>query len=151
LFLGPGKSRIDPTRQLLTRFRFALAETGEGSAFKRIMRPQGVALPILGCAVWVKLDAAYERFADVAICIGPVGPTPTRVKAIESALIGQSANEWTIDQAAITARHELTPRTSKYRATAEYRTEMIELLVRQSLALALLRARTGEAIPQGVS
>jgi carbon-monoxide dehydrogenase medium subunit len=127
-----------------------LASAGEGSAFKRIMRPQGVALPILGCAVWVKLDFTFEHFGDVAICLGPIGPTPTRSKVIETMLIGQPANERSIEQAAIMARGELTPRTSKYRATADYRTEMIELLVRQSLAVALNRARTGEAVPQGV-
>ena len=47
LFLGPGQSRIDPTRQVLTRFRFRLGGVREASSFKRIMRPQGVALPIV--------------------------------------------------------------------------------------------------------
>src|SRR5437773_568352 len=31
LFLGPGQSRIDPTRQVLTRFRFRLAGVREAS------------------------------------------------------------------------------------------------------------------------
>ncbi len=150
LFLGAGKSSVDSARQLITRFRFDLAAPGEGSAFKRIMRPQGVALPILGCAVWLKLDAAYAHFTAAAICVGPVGATPGRAEGVETVLIGQPADEASIERAALIARQELTPRTSKYRATAEYRTEMIELLVRQSLLLALSRARTGEAIPEGV-
>jgi CO/xanthine dehydrogenase FAD-binding subunit len=150
LFLGPGKSRIDTTRQLLTRFRFRLAQSGEASAFNRIMRPQGVALPILGCAVWVKLDKSLERFEDVSIALGPVRPTPTRVTGVETSLRGQSNDAETIRQAALMARESLSPRTSKYRATAEYRTEMIELLVRESLSIAVKRARTGEAVPQGV-
>ncbi len=150
LFLAPGKSIVDPSRQMLTQFTFDLVAPGEGSAFKRIMRPQGVALPILGCAVWVKLDADYQNFADASICLGPVNPTPIRASVIEAALIGQPANEATITAAAQIARHEFFPRTSKYRATAEYRTEMIELLVRQSFELALIRAQTGESIPEGV-
>jgi CO/xanthine dehydrogenase FAD-binding subunit len=48
------------------------------------------------------------------------------------------------------ARQTLHPRTSKYRATAEYRQEMIEVLLRRVLPLAAQRARTGEAIPEGV-
>jgi CO/xanthine dehydrogenase FAD-binding subunit len=55
LFKGPGKSAVDHSRELITRFRFQGTQPGEGTAFKRIMRPQGVALPILACAVWVKV------------------------------------------------------------------------------------------------
>lgn len=141
LFLGAGQSRVHSTRQLLTRFRFKLAEPGEASAFKRIMRPQGVALPVLGCAVWVKLDEAREHFVDASICVGPVSPTPIRASEAESALVGQVANDDTIAHVAKVARESLHPRTSKYRATAEYRVEMIELLVRESLLVAVDRAK----------
>ncbi|MEP7288561.1 MAG: FAD binding domain-containing protein [Chloroflexota bacterium] len=150
LFLGPGKSQVDATRQLLTQFRFKLSQPGEASAFKRIMRPQGVALPILGCAVWVKLDPSNTCFEDVSICVGPVGPTPVRATEIEALLRGQPADNAEITEAALVARDHLKPRASKYRATAEYRTEMIDLLIRQSLLLAVSRARTGEAVPQNV-
>jgi carbon-monoxide dehydrogenase medium subunit len=50
LFRGPGESLLDSTRDLLLRFRFRKSAEREATAFKRIMRPQGVALPILGCA-----------------------------------------------------------------------------------------------------
>ncbi len=143
LFLGAGQSRVHPSSQLITNFRFKLDVAGEASAFKRIMRPQGVALPVLGCAAWIKLDAARERFVDVSICVGPVSPTPIRAAEVESALIGQIANDATIAHAAQVARETLHPRTSKYRATAEYRVEMIELLVRESLTVAVERAKAG--------
>ncbi|MBX3065672.1 MAG: FAD binding domain-containing protein [Anaerolineae bacterium] len=150
LFAGPGKSIVESNRHLLTKFRFRLSNFGEGSAFQRMMRPQGVALPILGCAVWIRLDEARERFAAVNISIGPVTPTPQRAKQIEDSLIGELANSDSINRAAQLAKQTLKPRTSKYRATAEYRVEMVELLLRGSLETALVRARTGEAIPEGV-
>ena len=150
LFLGPGRSRVDVSRQLLTRFRFRLAGTREASAFKRIMRPQGVALPILGCAVWIKLDEAGEHFAGSRLSLGPVGPMPSRAAEVESALIGQPADKATIAKIAALAREQLHPRTSKYRATADYRSEMIEVLVRRALTLAVKRARTGEVVPEGI-
>lgn len=151
LFTGPGKSIIDPTRALLTHFRVPLTGFGEGSAFQRIMRPHGVALPILGCAVWIRLDPALERFTAVSICVGPVGPTPKRASAIEAGLIGQAANETTINTAARLAKETLVPRTSKYRATAEYRTELIEVVLRKSLATAIVRARTGETVLERIA
>ncbi len=150
LFAGPGQSIVNPRRELITRFQFPLARIGEASAFRRIMRPQGVALPILGCALWIKLDEAGVCFEDVALCIGPTGPTPVRDVAVRDALIGQPADEPHIRQAAQLARRVLSARTSKYRATAEYRSEMIELLVKQSLETAVMRAKTGQSEPEGV-
>lgn len=150
LFLGPGKSLLDPTRDLLLRFRFQAAAAGEATAFKRIMRPQGVALPILGCAVWVKLSPDQAHFEALRVCIAPTGPTPRRAEAFEAALTGQPAAMESVEAAIPTAQASLQPRTSKYRATADYRQEMIAVLLRRTLALALERARTGEAVPEGV-
>jgi CO/xanthine dehydrogenase FAD-binding subunit len=150
MFRGPGESLLDPTRDLLVQVRFLLCGEREATAFKRIMRPQGVALPILGCAAWVRLDEAGEHYDDVRICIGPVAKTPTRADAVENVLRGNPANQHVLEDAVDAARDTLSPRTSKYRATADYRQEMIDVLVRRVLPLAVNRARTGEAIPEGV-
>jgi carbon-monoxide dehydrogenase medium subunit len=144
LYLGAGQSRVDSTRELITRFRVPLAGERDASAFGRIMRPQGVALPILGCAVAIRLDASRESFEAASICISPVGPVPARASGIEALLIGQPAQESTIREAAQAARQQLSPRTSKYRATAEYRIEMIDLLLYQALNTAL--SRVGQVV-----
>jgi CO/xanthine dehydrogenase FAD-binding subunit len=153
LFKGPGKSAVDHSRELITRFRFQGTQPGEGTAFKRIMRPQGVALPILACAVWVKVrrivDSGQLTVEDVRICIGPVRPVPCRAIEAEAALRGRSLNE-ALDNCVAAARAEFSPRTSKHRATAEYRLEMIEVLLRRSLPLAVQRAVSGTAVPEGV-
>lgn len=150
MFLGPGQSLLDQTRDLLLRFRVPLCGPREATAFKRIMRPQGVALPILGCAAWVRLDDAGERYADARVCVGPVAKVPVRAEAVESALRGQPATDDTLAQAVAAASESLHPRTSKYRATAEYRREMVDVLLRRVLPLAVQRARTGDAVPEGV-
>lgn len=150
MFRGPGESLLDPTRDLLIRFRFQRCGPGEATAFKRIMRPQGVALPILGCAAWVRLDEAGERYQDARVCIGPVAQVPVRASEVEAALRGQPVSGETLDRAVRAARESLRPRTSKYRATAEYRQEMVEVLLRRVLPLAVERARTGQAVPEGV-
>jgi len=150
LFVGPGQSRLDQTRDLLVGFRFRLCGRREGSAFKRIMRPQGVALPILGCAAWVRLDESGERYDDLRICIGPVARVPARAEAVEEVLRGATVGAESVERAVSVARQTLHPRTSKFRATAAYRQEMIEVLLRRVLPLAAQRARSGEAIPEGV-
>jgi len=162
LFKGPGKSAVDHSRELIACFRFPATGPGEGTAFKRIMRPQGVALPILACAVWLKIDqqqgtsngqssaaAVQPIIDDVRICIGPVKPTPCRALETEATLRGRTLTA-ALDDCVAVARAEFVPRTSKHRATAEYRVEMIEVLLRRSLPLALHRAITGTAVPEGV-
>jgi carbon-monoxide dehydrogenase medium subunit len=150
LFKGPGVSALDHHRDVLVRFRFALSGPGEASAFKRIMRPQGVALPVLGCAIWVKLNAARTHYAATRVCIGPVDRTPVLATAIQDALDGQPTGQDALERAVAAAQESLHPRTSKYRATAEYRRYMIETLLRSALPLATTRATSGEAHAEGV-
>lgn len=150
LFLGPGKSLLDPTRDILLRFRFKPAAEREATAFKRIMRPQGVALPVLGCAVWVRLDSTGSTFEAARICIAPVATTPQRATEVESAIQGKPINEDTVNEMAELAQNTLQPRTSKYRATADYRNEMIDVLLQRTLPLAAKRAQTGQSVPEGV-
>ena len=150
MYRGPGQSRIDSTRDLVIGFRFKLVGEREATAFSRIMRPQGVALPVLGCAAWVRLDAAGENYEDVRVCVGPVAKTPVRADAVEIALRGNPANAETLEAAVTAAHQSLSPRTSKYRATKEYRQSMIEVLLRRVLTQAVNRAQTGEAVPVGI-
>lgn len=150
MYRGPGESLLDPTRDLLLRVRFALCGSHEATAFKRIMRPQGVALPILGCAVWVKVDEVSSRVEDVRLCVGPVAKVPVRATEVETAVRGQVIDDATLDRAVAVAHQALRPRSSTYRATAAYRQHMIEVLLRRVLPLAAERARTGQAIPEGV-
>lgn len=150
MFRGPGESILDPTRDLLLALRVPLQGAGEASAFKRIMRPQGVALPILNCAVWVRLASDGMTIEQARVCIGPIGPTPQRALSVEEVLIGKPYDAALLEEAMRLARRDLHPRASKYRATAEYREEMIAVLLRRALPLAVRRARSGEAVPEEV-
>ena len=148
LYRGPGQSLLDHGRDLLLRFRIPLSGTHEGSAFSRIMRPQGVALPILGGAAWVRLDENGALYKDVRICIGPVAKTPTRAAAVEDVLRGRPVSDSALERAVDVALETLHPRTSKYRATKAYRREMITVILRRILPRAVQRARSGVPVPQ---
>jgi carbon-monoxide dehydrogenase medium subunit len=150
IFKGTGVSALDSTRDVLVAFRFRLCGDREATAFHRIMRPQGVALPILGCAVWVRLNPNHTHYEDMRVCIAPVAPTPILAEAVADALRGQPVNDETLNGAVDIAHESLTPRTSKYRATGEYRQHMIGTLLRRTLPLAVERAATGIAKAEGV-
>jgi carbon-monoxide dehydrogenase medium subunit len=142
VFLGPGLSAIDPYCTLLTRLRFKPTETLCGSAFHRVMRPQGVALPMIAMAACLQLDGQHDIVA-ARISIGPAGPIPhLAVKAMEFLVTGPATKD-RFEQATEIALGKLTLRDSKYRASKPYREEMIRTQLPRVLALAAERAVKG--------
>lgn len=143
LFAGPGRSALQPRREFITGFSLELRRPGHASAFRRVMRPQGVAIAILNMAVWLQ-RGEDGRIEDIRIAIGPAGPTPLRAQAAEQALRGQLLNESAISGAVKALLGEARLRTSPHRATAEYRRSLADVLLRQTLQTAWERAAENE-------
>ena len=141
VFAGPGKNTLT-RRQLISAFRFRMQAPGQGSAFDRIMRPQGVALPILGLAACLTLDASRTRIVDAAVALGPAGPVPFRVTEAERVLAGADRFDEAVLAAAVAAAQaQAELRTSKHRASKEYRREMVAVLMRRVVPTAFGRAQ----------
>ncbi len=145
LFKGPGVSAVDATRELIAALRVRPTGAGEASAFARVMRPQGVALPILGMAARVQVNSESKSkselaIQEVAITAGPVAPVPFRAVKTEEFLRGKVLRDETLAQAVQILLTEAAPRTSPHRATREYRTELLPTLLRQVLLQAAERA-----------
>ena len=138
LFRGPGDSTLIQGKELLVGFSIALQQVNQASAFRRVMRPQGVALPILNMAAWVERDG--DRLKQVRIAVGPAGPTPQRAMALENFLIGTVFNQANLEGAAELLRTTMRFRTSPYRSTAEYRYQIGEILLEEVLTAAWERA-----------
>ncbi|MFN3983086.1 MAG: FAD binding domain-containing protein [Caldilinea sp.] len=142
IFAGPGKNRL-AANQMIGAFRFPVRASRSGSAFDRIMRPQGVALPILGVAAQVTLDESGQRAVAASIAIGPAGPIPFRATESETILLDAPAlDEAVMESAIAAAQRQAELRTSKHRASKEYRHEMIAVLLRRVLPKAIARAQT---------
>ena len=149
VFLGPGQSAIDHHRDILTRLRFRPTEEREASAFTRVMRPQGVALPMISMAARLQLDDS-NTITAVRISLGPAGPVPYLAEPAMDVLMGGQAEAKQFDKAAAAVLAAVPLRTSKYRATREYRAEMIRTHLPLILARAAERSRSGQAVPEGV-
>lgn len=144
LFRGLGKNILSENNEILTGFYLPLRQTGQGSAFARIMRPQGVALPILNIAVW--LQRSGEKIECARIAVGPAGPTPQRALTVEDYLYGREYTPDTAARAAEIVRSTMKFRTSPRRATAEYRTHLAGVLLLQVLETTWQRTRALEVI-----
>jgi CO/xanthine dehydrogenase FAD-binding subunit len=138
LFLGPGKSAINKSEELIVGFYLPQIKRGQASCFKRIMRPQGVALPILNCAVWLEREKDISR--DIHIAVGPGGATPFRATDAENALRGQPLNDESFARALEALLAQAQFRSSARRASADYRKHIVEGLCRETLEAAWKRA-----------
>lgn len=138
LFLGPGKSAIDKTKEIIVGFYLARSIPHSASCFKRIMRPQGVALPILNCAVW--LERTGDIVKDVHIAVGPGGSTPFRATEAEAALREKPLTEETFANTLDVLLGQAKFRTSARRASADYRRHIVGGLFKDVLDTAWKRA-----------
>jgi xanthine dehydrogenase FAD-binding subunit len=138
LFTGPGRSALDPRGEVLVGFHLPILQPGQASAFRRVMRPQGVAIAILNLAVW--LVRSEDRILDIRISIGPAGPVPQRAYQAEAAIRGAPMDTSTLHGGIEGLLSETRFRTSPHRSTAEYRQKMAAVLLEDTLSTAWLRA-----------
>jgi CO/xanthine dehydrogenase FAD-binding subunit len=170
LFLGPGASTIDPTRQLITHLRFPRPTASTGTAWRRAGRRPSLVLPTLNCAVKLSLEATFEKTACVptgtasavppaqqaarrwecrwparieraTIALGPVAPHPFRARQAETFLRGKPPIADVFEQAAYIVQQEANPRDSVVRASRAYRLSILPTLVLDALVTAAQRAQ----------
>jgi CO/xanthine dehydrogenase FAD-binding subunit len=107
-----------------------------GSAFRRLAR---VSLDIakINCAAFINREG--DRIGEARVAMGSVAPTPLRAPSIESALEGQKYSERLFQQAAELVKGDIAP-IDDVRSTAEYRSQIASLLVREALQEAWRRS-----------
>ncbi len=112
---------------LITEFGIPL--TDARMAFEKVARTPGDA-PIVCAVARYRLDDGVAR--DVRVAVGGVGPLPVRLARAEQTLEGKPLSEALFAQAAEAAAQEVKP-PSDFLASAEYRNEMVRVLVRRAL------------------
>jgi xanthine dehydrogenase FAD-binding subunit len=138
IFLGPGKSSLKHGEELLVGFYLPLSTSHQSSCFKRIMRPQGVALPIINLAIL--LERRDDVIRQIRIGVGPGGATPWRAIEAEKTLIDNSMNDEIFNAALETLLADVGFRSSARRASADYRRHLVASLFKDVLETAWERA-----------
>jgi carbon-monoxide dehydrogenase medium subunit len=137
-FRGPGKSVLKSGEELILGFHVPLSSPVQASCFKRIMRPQGVALPIINVAIW--LERERDAATKLRIAVGPGGPTPWRARDAEQVLTGKTLTDETATAALEALLAHVGFRSSPRRGSADYRRHLMASLFRETLAMAWERA-----------
>jgi carbon-monoxide dehydrogenase medium subunit len=138
LFVGPGKSALKQGEELVVGFYMRIDADGKSaSCFKRIMRPQGVALPILNHAIWLRRNA--DAIGDIQMAVGPGAATPFRARSAEAVLRGRAFSQEAVEAALKALLDEVRFRSSARRAGADYRRHLISPLFQETLETAWQR------------
>jgi len=138
IFRGVGQSSLVKGSDILVGFHISTQSAGQASAFGRVMRPQGVALPVINLAVWLKQKD--QHIEEIRIAVGPAGPIPQRASSIEVFLAGKAFTQEALAQAKILVDSTLNFRTSPMRATATYRYHLCKVLLEEIIGNAWQRA-----------
>lgn len=141
-YTGPGRT-VRERCEVCTGFLIA-KENYEGWSGHYIKYGKRKAMEIatLGCAVRVKLTADQKHFEEVRLGYGVAGPTPLRCVKAEEVLKGREVTDVTaIEEFAKTALTEVNPRSS-WRASKEFRLQLIEELSKRALAEAVNKSRS---------
>jgi CO/xanthine dehydrogenase FAD-binding subunit len=135
-FIGPRKTSLAPD-ELLVEVIMPHASFGKAAAFLKIGLRKGQALALVNAAAALALQDG--RFIAPRIALGAVAPTVMRASRAEGFLSGQPASAGIIAEAARIAATEAKP-ISDFRASAEYRRELVAVLTRRALHQACARA-----------
>jgi CO/xanthine dehydrogenase FAD-binding subunit len=140
LFVGPGISTVDPTRQFITHIRFTRELERKGTAWQRIGRRPSLVLPILNCAVTIQVNPERQLVDHATIALGPVALRPYRAHSAEEFIKGKLITPKTFIKVAQLIQEEAQPRDSIMRASREYRLAIIPTMVESALKTAAARA-----------
>lgn len=150
---GLSQERIVAAEELDTGYRQTVLEQDEvlteiqvpkpppytGTAYTKFTKREGD-MAIAGVAVSITLNPANGTCTDARIALGAVAPTTMRAKRAEEILVGKEIKDNRLEQAASAAAEEAEP-ISDVRGSAEYRRELIMVLIKRVTREALAKAK----------
>jgi xanthine dehydrogenase FAD-binding subunit len=136
LFAGPGRTTLGPA-ELLTGVRLRVPAMSAGSCYLRQTVRWSMDLAGVGVAAAVEVDGTTVTQARVAL--GAVAPVPLLVPEAAAAVVGAELTTEAAAEAGARAAAACSP-ISDARGTADYRREVVAVLVRRALWIAWLRA-----------
>lgn len=144
LFAGPGRTTLGPD-ELLTSLRARVPASSAGSCYLRQTVRWSMDLAGVGVAASVEVEGTVVTNARVALAA--VAPVPLLVGSATETVVGTNLPSEVAHEAGRQAAAACSP-ISDARGTADYRREVVSVLVPRALRIAWLRA-TG-AWPEGV-
>jgi len=131
-FKGVGKNVLKPN-ELLIEIRVPKPPPSTSGIYIKHSPRGTIDLAIVNITVVITLEADKKTCKDASIVLGAVAPTPLKAKKAENMLKGKKIDEKLIDLAAQLAAEEAHPRADSIRGSAEYKKEMVKVLVARAI------------------
>jgi len=144
-FRGPGQTERRP-EEILTSILVPGLGEGCGAAYEKLGARRTLEISIVNAAAYLKLDND-GTIRQAGLIMGAVGPTPLRAALAEDLLVGErpkDPDDPIFSGASLAAANEAQP-IDDHRGSAEYRREMVEVLIRRALGRAWLRAQGSQS------
>jgi CO/xanthine dehydrogenase FAD-binding subunit len=138
-FVGPRRTALGHG-ELLTAIIIPTRNLGKPAHFLKFGLRKGQALAIVNVAASLWIDPASGTVQSPCIALGAVAPTVVRARSAEKLLDGRPATAETMQEAALAAVADAKPITD-FRASAQYRRDLIAVLTRRALEGASAMAR----------
>ncbi len=136
---GPGRNVLEPG-EILVSLQVPGIKKNTGAHYQRFIPRNEMDIAVVGVSSHVVLANRGKEFKEARIALGAVGPTPIFASAASEGLAGQAVSDEAIAVAAAAAQSVATP-ISDMRGPAEFRTHLVGVLVKRTLAGAIDRAR----------
>ena len=138
-YTGPGRT-VRNHDEVLTAIRIKKENyQGYGGHYIKYGKRSAMEIATLGCAVSVKLTEDKRYIQDLRLGYGVAAPTPIRCHKTEGAVKGMETGEALAQAVGKSALEEVNPRSS-WRASREFRLQLVEELVRRAVKQAVINA-----------
>lgn len=142
-YTGPGRT-VREHNEILTSIRIRKdSYEGYGGHYIKYGKRKAMEIATLGCAVSVKLSGDKKHIGELHMAYGVAAPTPVRCFKTEDKVRGMETGEALCEIVGISALEEVNPRSS-WRASREFRLQLVEELGKRALRQAIINAG-GEA------
>ena len=138
-YTGPGRT-VRNHDEVLTAIRIKKENyQGYGGQYIKYGKSNAMEIATLGCAVSVKLTEDKKHIQDLRLAYGVAAPTPIRCHTTEEAVKGMETGEALAQAVGKGALEEVNPRSS-WRASREFRLQLVEELGRRAVKQAVINA-----------
>lgn len=138
-YTGPGRT-VRNHDEVLTAIRIKKENyQGYGGQYIKYGKRNAMEIATLGCAVSVKLTEDKKHIQDLRLAYGVAAPTPIRCHTTEEAVKGMETGEALAQAVGKGALEEVNPRSS-WRASREFRLQLVEELGRRAVKQAVINA-----------
>jgi carbon-monoxide dehydrogenase medium subunit len=139
-FKGPGETVIAQD-EILTGVVAQSSPPLSGAGYVKLGVRQAMEIALVNIAVFMTLDKPEGVIKTARVAMGSVAPVPIRAPSAERVLIGEKPSETLFEKAGEAAAGDSKPITD-FRASAEYKRQMIKVLTKRALNQALEEAKT---------